>query len=159
MLCFPFGPNLHHRGPDYRPCKQMKGSGMVFQSSLLDLEGLEGDDAKDVTEEKMSALRKGKDEASSVLMSREYMGCYSDEKQDRVMGYKNSRMDMTTEICRAYCKEMNVGHMYYATQVRYSRDVQHMSHSFIWRSNPLSIETDCPSGAPIGDDVRTSIDT
>lgn len=99
---------------------------MVFHSSLLDLDGREGD-VKEATEEKQSALRKGKDEASSVLMSREYMGCYSDEKADRIMGFQNTRMDMTTEICRNYCKEMNVGHMYYATQVRYPQDVQHVS--------------------------------
>lgn len=45
------------------------------------------------------------------------MGCYSDYQEDRVMGYKLTRSDMTTDICRTYCKKMNEGHMYYSTQV------------------------------------------
>lgn len=49
--------------------------------------------------------------------SAEYVGCYADQKEDRVM--ENALMwqdDMSTKVCREHCEGFDS--VYYATQVR-----------------------------------------
>lgn len=43
------------------------------------------------------------------------MGCYGDEKEDRVMGNLYATADMTEGVCRTHCE--GKGAMYYGTQV------------------------------------------
>ena len=43
----------------------------------------------------------------------EYMDCFSDKKEDRVMSNKWVDSHMTQAACRSHCD----GYMYYATQV------------------------------------------
>lgn len=43
----------------------------------------------------------------------EYMDCFADKKEDRVMSKMHVAPDMTQAACRSHCD----GYMYYATQV------------------------------------------
>lgn len=112
--------------PHSPPLCQKKGTGLMFQerslrrSSRRSARGKKGrrDDSSD-DEDSWTGID---EEPTTKSVSREYMGCYADDKGDRVMGYKLSRRDMTTELCRSYCLEMNAGHLYYATQVRLDHD-------------------------------------
>lgn len=45
----------------------------------------------------------------------EYMDCYADSKNDRIMGHMIKQDDMTSAICREHCMERNA--LYYGTQV------------------------------------------
>lgn len=45
----------------------------------------------------------------------EYVGCYHDDTQDRVLTHTIAVEGMTTAVCREYCSEKNAP--YYATQV------------------------------------------
>lgn len=45
----------------------------------------------------------------------EYVGCYRDERSDRVMAEKFTQGDMTPAVCREYCMDKDAS--YYGTQV------------------------------------------
>ncbi|CAM9931361.1 unnamed protein product [Ectocarpus sp. 4 AP-2014] len=45
-----------------------------------------------------------------------YVGCYADDRRDRVLGAKTSSNDMTPEVCATYCTNEDSRNMYYATQ-------------------------------------------
>eukprot|EP00752_Nemacystus_decipiens_P018611 g16686.t1 len=45
-----------------------------------------------------------------------YMGCYADDQDDRVLGVMTSSRDMTSEVCAAHCINEDSRNMYYATQ-------------------------------------------
>lgn len=53
--------------------------------------------------------------------SEEFMECYADKKDDRIMGAKLFDSQMTTSVCRAHCLSADLASpaMYYGTQVRH----------------------------------------
>lgn len=53
----------------------------------------------------------------------EYLGCYADDKQDRVMTHKIALETMTPTRCREHCQDKDA--MYYGTQVGVRADVAH----------------------------------
>lgn len=48
----------------------------------------------------------------------EYVGCYNDNKEDRVLSHMVTIPGMTTAVCREHCSDKDT--LYYATQVRTS---------------------------------------
>lgn len=48
----------------------------------------------------------------------EYMECYADKKDDRVMGHMIMDAAMTNAVCRTHCEDKEA--LYYATQVHYN---------------------------------------
>lgn len=56
----------------------------------------------------------------------EYLGCYHDDKEDRVLSHKVTIPGMTTAVCRDYCSDKDT--LYYATQVGLR----------VWRNAPRS---------------------
>eukprot|EP00903_Cladosiphon_okamuranus_P013013 g12142.t1 len=60
------------------------------------------------------------DETPAPPTGDNYIGCYADDRHDRVLGAMTSSSDMTPEVCAAYCTNEDSHNMYYATQ--YSRE-------------------------------------
>lgn len=49
--------------------------------------------------------------------SAEYVGCFADDKDDRLMSHEiRHQDDMTEAVCRAHCEAFDS--LFYATQVR-----------------------------------------
>ncbi|CBJ30578.1 conserved unknown protein [Ectocarpus siliculosus] len=65
-------------------------------------------------------------------MGDNYVGCFADDKEDRVLGSKMSSGSMTPEVCAAYCADDSPSHTYYATQwgreCWCARDVDYSRH-------------------------------
>lgn len=45
----------------------------------------------------------------------EYLGCFADDKEDRVMTHKITMKGMTSAVCREHCSDKDA--LYYGTQV------------------------------------------
>ncbi|CAM9474079.1 unnamed protein product, partial [Ectocarpus fasciculatus] len=45
-----------------------------------------------------------------------YVGCFADDRNDRVLGAKSSSSEMTSEACASYCADESPRNTYYATQ-------------------------------------------
>eukprot|EP00752_Nemacystus_decipiens_P012284 g10890.t1 len=45
-----------------------------------------------------------------------YVGCWADDRNDRVLGAKMSSSEMTSEACASYCANESPGNTHYATQ-------------------------------------------
>ncbi|CAM9855150.1 unnamed protein product, partial [Scytosiphon promiscuus] len=45
-----------------------------------------------------------------------YVGCFADDQNDRVLGAQSSSSEMTSEACASYCADESPGNTHYATQ-------------------------------------------
>eukprot|EP00903_Cladosiphon_okamuranus_P014055 g13064.t1 len=56
------------------------------------------------------------EELPSPPTDKNYMGCFADDRNERVLGAKSSSREMTSEACASYCTEESPDNTYYATQ-------------------------------------------